>query len=139
MSEENKAVVRRFYESFGVQDYEALHEVLAPDLAAYAHSSPAPESREEHIKGIKNWIAAFDDSYYTIEEQFAEDDRVATRVTLRAAHSRDVFMGVPPSGKQIELSGISIERVKDGRIVERWVSYDRVSLMQQLGLVPPPG
>lgn len=139
MSEKNKAVVRRFYEAFGAGDYEALSDVLAVDLAAYAHSATAPATRDDALQGIRMWNAAFADSHYTIEEQLAEGERVATRVTLRAVHSRGEFMGVPPGGKEIVLSGISIERIKDGRIAERWVSYDNAGLMQQLGLVPPAG
>jgi len=139
MSEENKALVRRFYEASGTEDYDALKEVLAADLAAYPHSATAPVTRDDALQGIRMWNAAFADSHYTIEEQLAEGDRVATRVTLRAVHSRGEFMGVPPNGGKIELSGMSIERIKDGRIAERWVNYDNVGLMQQLGLVPPAG
>ena len=139
MSEENKAVVRRFYEAFGAEDYEALNEVLAADLAAHAHSAAAPATRDDALQGIRMWNGAFADSQYTIEQQLAEGDQVATRVTLRAVHSRGDFMGVPPSGKEIVLSGISIEHIKDGRIAERWVNYDNAGLMQQLGLVPPAG
>ena len=138
MSGKNKAVVRHFYEAFGAEDYEALSEVLAADLAAYTHSATAPVTRDDALQGIRMWNGAFADSQYTIEQQLAEGDQVATRVTLRAVHSRGEFMGVPPGGKEIVLSGISIERIKDGRIVERWVSYDNAGLMQQLGLVPPP-
>ncbi len=81
--------------------------------------------------------AAFSNNHYTIEDQIAEGDRVATRVTWRATHSGD-FQGHPPTGKQIEVSGIAIERRKDGKIVERWLNYDQLGVMQQLGLVPPP-
>ena len=139
MSEENKAVVRRFYEAFGAEDYEALNEVLAADLAAYAHSATTPATRDDAVQGIRMWNEAFADSQYTIELQLAEGARVATRVTLRAVHSRGEFMGVPPSGKEIVLKGTSIERIKDGRIAERWVNYDNAGLMQQLGLIPPVG
>jgi len=135
--EQNKALVRRFYEAFGASEPSALKEVLAPDLQAYSQSATNPQSREEHLQGIAMSNAAFADAHYTIEEQLAEGDRVATRVIFRATHSRGDFMGLSPTGKQIAISGISIERIKDGRIVERRVSYDQMELMQQLGLVPP--
>lgn len=137
-TEQNKAIVRRFYEAFGTNDSAALKEILAPDLAAYPHSATSPQSREETLQGISMWNAAFANSHYTIEEQLAEGDRVATRVTLRATHSLGEFMGQPPTGQQIRISGITIERIKDGKIVERRVSYDQMGMMQQLGLVPPP-
>ena len=82
------------------------------------------------------WYQAFADSHYAIEEQLAEGDRVATRVTFRSTHSLGDFMGVPANGKQISVKGMSIERIKDGKIVERRISYDQMGIMQQLGLVP---
>lgn len=135
--EQNKAVVRRFYEAFRAKDPAVLKEILAPDLQASPPGATSPQSREEHLLGISMSNAAFDDSYYTIEEQLAEGDLVATRVTFRATHSRGDFMGFSPTGKQVEIRGISLERIKDGRIVERWVRFDRMDFMQQLGLVPP--
>ncbi len=135
MSEENKAIVRRFYEAFGAEDLDALKELLAPDLVAYTHGGPDAQNREEQMQGIAMWLGSFE-THFDVEEQVAEGDKVATRVTLRAVHSRGEFMGVPPNGKQIELSGMSIERIKDGRIVHRRVESDWLKVMQQLGLVP---
>lgn len=134
--EQNKAVVRRFYEAFGNSDFAALEDVLAPDLEAYFHSATTPQSREEMLQGIRMWFEAFTDSHYTIDEQVAEGDSVATRVTFQSTHSLGEFMGLPPTGKQITVKGITVERIKDGRIVERRISYDQMGIMQQLGLVP---
>jgi predicted ester cyclase len=78
---------------------------------------------------------AFSEIHYTVEDQVAEGDKVATRVTLRATHSGD-FQGLPPTGKQIAVSGLTLERIRDGKIVERRVSFDQMGMMQQLGLVP---
>jgi predicted ester cyclase len=136
MSEENKAVVRRFYESFG-SDLDTVKEVLAPDLVGYSHARPGPQTRDEHLQGIAMWNESFE-TRFDIEEQLAEGDRVATRVTMRAVHNRSEFMGVPPSGKEIVTTGISIERLKDGRIVHRRVESDWLGVMQQLGLIPAP-
>lgn len=135
MSEENKAIVRRFYEAFGAEDIDALKEVLAPDVVAYSHAQPEAQNLEQHVQGISMWLASFETGF-DVEEQIAEGDKVATRVTMRATHSRGEFMGVPPSGKQIESSGMSIERIKDGRIVHRRVESDWLKVMQQLGIVP---
>ena len=134
--EENKAIVRRFYEAFGENDLAALKDVLAPDVEQYGHSATTPQNREEILQGIRMWNEAFSDSFYTIEEQLAEGDKVATRVGFRSTHSLGEFMGLPPSGKQITVKGMSIERIKDGQIVERRISYDQMGIMQQLGLVP---
>ena len=136
-ADQNKATVRRFYEVFGANDEAALNEVLAPDLVAYSHGAPGPQSREVHLQNIRMWNAAFE-SHFTIEEQIAEGDKVATRVTMRALHNRGEFQGLPPDGKEIVVGGITIERIQDGKIVERRVGGDWLGMMQQLGLVPPP-
>ena len=137
-AEQNKTVVRRFFEAFGANDQVALAEVLAPDLVAYSHGQPDPQNRETHLQGIRMWNAAFGDTRFTVEEQIAEGDKVATRVTMRATHNRGDFQGLPPSGKRIETSGVTFERIKDGKIVERRVESDWLGMMQQLGLLPPP-
>lgn len=137
-AEQNKATVRRFYDAFEANDQAALNEVLAPDLVAYSHGAPGPQNREVHLQGIGMWNAAFGDTHFTIDEQIAEGDKVATRVTMRSVHSRGDFQGLSPTGKEIVTGGVTIERIKDGKIVERRVSADWLGMMQQLGLVPPP-
>jgi steroid delta-isomerase-like uncharacterized protein len=137
-TEQNKNLVRLFYKAFEANDGSALTDVLAPDLVAYSHGSPAPQNREEHLKGIQMWNEAFRDTRFTIQEQIAEGDKVATRVTMRSTHSGGEFQGVPPTGKQVETAGISIEYIQDGKIVARRVYSDWVGLMQQLGIAPSP-
>ena len=137
-TEQNKAVVRRFFEASEASDQAALNEVLAPDLVAYSDHAPGPQNREVHVQGIRMFNAAFNDVHFTIEDQIAEGDKVATRATWRAVHSKGDFQGLPPTGKQLAASGTTIERIKDGKIVERWVNADLLGMLQQLGLVPPP-
>ena len=137
-TEQNKAIVRRFYEAFEIDDQSALKELLATDLVAYSHGAPGPQSREVHLQGIRGWNAAFSETRFAIEEQIAEGDTVATRVTLRADHSRGEFLGLAPTGKQVVIGGVAIERIKNRKIVERRVYSDWLGMMQQLGLVPPP-
>ena len=136
-TEQNKVIVRRFFEAFNANDQAALKDVLASDLVAYSHAAPGPHNREVHLQGISMWNAAFE-THFTIDEQIAEGDKVATRVTMRAIHNGGEFQGLPPTGKQVEIGGTTIERIKDGKIVERRVSSDWYGLMQQLGLIPAP-
>ena len=133
----NKNIVRDFYNAFGANDQEALKELLSSELAAYSHGTPGPQNRDLHLQNISGWNAAFK-TRYTIEEQIAEGDLVATRVTMHATHNGNEFMGVKPSGKQVVTQAITIERIKDGQIVERRVSADWLEMMQQLGLTPAP-
>lgn len=136
--DQNKAIVRRFFESLGANDQAGLNELLSADVVAQMPGMPGPVSREVMLQGASVFSAAFSDSHYTVEDQIAEGDKVATRTTWRAIHSAGDFQGLPPTGKQVEVSGISIERIQDGKIVERWASYDQIGMMQQLGLIPPP-
>jgi steroid delta-isomerase-like uncharacterized protein len=132
-SEQNKAIVRRFYKAFEDNDMDTLKELLAPDFVAY---NPDPQNREVHLQGIRAWHMAFSANQFEILDQIAEGDTVATRVDLHSIHSEAVFQGVPPSGKRINFGGITIERIKDGKIVERLVQTDKLDFMKQLGLIP---
>jgi predicted ester cyclase len=136
-TEQNKAIVRRFFEAFSANDQASLKEVLAPDLVAYTHGESTPTSRDSMLQAISDWNAAFE-THFTIDEQIAEGDKVVTRLTTRAIHNGGEYQGLPPTGKQAEVGSITIERIKDGRIVERQVSTDWSGMMQQLGLIPPP-
>jgi predicted ester cyclase len=134
---QNKAIVRRFFDAVSANDQAVMQDVLAPELVAYTHGDPNPASRDAMLQTIRDWNAAFE-THFTIEEQIAEGDKVATQLTTRAIHNGGAYMGLPATGKQAEVSGISIERIKDGKIVERQVSTDWHGMMQKLGLIPPP-
>jgi predicted ester cyclase len=134
---QNKAVIRRFYEAFSANDQSAMKEVLAPELKAYTHGEPNPKNLDSMLQTIRDWNAIFE-THFIIEEQIAEGDKVATRLTTRAIHNGGEYMGIPPTGKLAEVSGISIETIRDGKIVERQVSSDWHGMMQQLGLLSQP-
>lgn len=135
-TEQNKAVVRRFYAAFEANDEAAMKETLAPNLVAYTHGAPAPQSREMMLQSISMWNAAFGETRFTIEEQIAEGDSVASRVTMRSVHNLGEFQGVRPTGRQIVSTSVTIERISDGKIVERRVISDWLHMLQQLGIVP---
>jgi steroid delta-isomerase-like uncharacterized protein len=135
-TEQNKAIVCRFFEAFSANDQVALKEVLAPDLVAYTHVGPGPVNREALMQGIGMWNTAFSETHFTVEEQIAEGAKVATRTTMRAVHSGGEFQGLPPTGKEVAVGGTSINQIKDGRIVEHRVNVDFLGMMQQLGLIP---
>ena len=72
-----------------------------------------------------------------IEDMIAEGDKVATRYTLEGTHEGELF-GVPPTGQQLSIKSISVERVSDGKIREHWRITDTLDMMQQLGVIPMP-
>ena len=81
------------------------------------------------------YFAAFPDASATIEDMVAEGDKVAVRVTWRATHKGE-FMGITPTGKQIEMTNTLIFRIADGKLVENWATIDELRLMRQLGVIP---
>lgn len=130
-SEQHKAVVRRFWKAFEANDEATLKTVLSADLIAQSPSSSNSQDRQIHLQGISAFNAAFSDRQFTIDELIAEGDAVATRVTMKGVHSGD-FQGLPATGKSIRATGLTIERINDGHIVERWFSFDVASVLQQL-------
>jgi steroid delta-isomerase-like uncharacterized protein len=94
--------------------------------------------RERHKQFLTTFYSAFPDLGHTVEDQIAEGDRVATRATNRGTY-RGELMGIPPTGKQFTVTGINIVRVSGGRIVEEWVNFDTLGMMQQLGVISQPG
>jgi steroid delta-isomerase-like uncharacterized protein len=135
--EENKAIVRRWYEDlFNGANLDVADEIVTPDHAHHDPTLPdipsGPEGQRQLVSLYRN---AFPDAHITVEDQLAEGDEVATRWTGRGTHQGEL-RGVPPSGNRVEVTGISINRVSGGRIEETWSNYDALSMMQQIGAVP---
>lgn len=133
MSEENKALARRSWEA--PTNPDIVDEVYSTDLVWH---EPDREIRgpEEAKQFIATFKTAFPDMNVTVEDEVAEGNKVSTRWTIRGTHQGEIEEFGPPTGKQIELKGISISRIEGGKIVEEWNSYDNLGVMQQLGLVP---
>lgn len=79
---------------------------------------------------------AFPDLHYTVEEEMAERDLVLTRFSARGTN-KGPFLGNPPTGRVVNYTGFDLNRILDGKIIESWVNYDALALLQQIGLVPP--
>lgn len=139
MSEQNAALVHRAVdEVWNRGDYDHLDELVASDIIIH---SPTPGGEIHGPEGIRQFYGAlragFPDIHFTIEDQFASGDRVVTRWTARATHT-GAFQGKPPTGKQIRMAGIDIDRIADGKVVECWPFMDELGLLQQLGALPGP-
>ncbi len=130
----NKALIRRFFEEYRLDVIDAL---FAPD---YTHHDPnlPPElqhGRDAYKQVVAMFLAAFPDLRTTVEDLIAEGDKVTARWTFRGTHHGE-FMGIPPTGKQVVWTGMSITRVANGKIVEQWGEQDFLGVLQQLGVVP---
>jgi steroid delta-isomerase-like uncharacterized protein len=132
----NMQVVRRFFEvgpSKG--DLKAADALLTPEFSLHTPlPTPGPG-----IEAMNNVIitcrAAFHGLHVTIDDMMADGDRVTCRFTARGIH-QGAFMGLPPTGKKIEMTGIEIFRLRDGKIAELWGEANLMGLMQQLGILP---
>jgi steroid delta-isomerase-like uncharacterized protein len=137
MSEENKAVSRRFHEAIARGDTQTLKELFAPNYVAHFPGVPAPLDAENFNQIVDAFAAGFSESRFDLDDEFAEGDKVVARWTYHAVHN-GAFQGIPPTGKQVAMTGITILRLTDGKIVENTVNMDQLGLLQQLGVVPPP-
>lgn len=135
---ENKAIVRRWFEETDKGNLDIIDELCAPDYID--HAPPLPDMplgnagvREANLR-LRD---AFPDTIHIIEDQIAEDDKVVTRLRGRGTFTGEI-LGIPPNGKVVEITGTSIHRLVDGKLVEHWANADLLSFMQQLGAIPTP-
>jgi steroid delta-isomerase-like uncharacterized protein len=137
--EENKALARRFTEGlWGAHKAELVDELLAPDFVNHDPFPGTTGDREGERQAIAIHSAALSDTRATVDDQIAEGDKVAVRWTFSATQTGE-FLGIPPTGNKVEMSGINICRTENGKIAELWRVVDVMGLLQQLGAVPPPG
>ncbi len=140
MSEENKALVRRWFEDlFNEGNLDVADEIVAQDHVAHdpvLRDLPTGPEADKQVVNI--YHGAFPDANITVEDQIAEGDEVATRWSGRGTHQGEL-MGVPASGNRVEVSGMTINRISEGKIAETWTNYDALGMMQQIGAIPEPG
>jgi steroid delta-isomerase-like uncharacterized protein len=135
-TEENKDLIRRAFEAGNQKNWAVFDALFAPDYVL--HNASTTMGFEAYKQFLLRYGSAFPDGSLTIEDMIAEGDRVVFRQMFRGTHQGDM-MGIPPTGKQITMSGIAITRVANGKIVEGWYNGDDLGMMQQLGVVPMPG
>lgn len=121
-TKENKVLIRSYLNAISGKAKPA--EVLDQYIA------DADQVLKQHIASAE---ASFPQYEMNVEDMIAEGDRVVVRFTIRGVHHGDL-MGIPPTGKRIEVPGIIIYRIEGGKIVEHWIQTDAMSMMQQLGV-----
>jgi steroid delta-isomerase-like uncharacterized protein len=137
-TEANKAVVRRFLEHVARGEIQDALDLLAPEALVHLSGAPGPLDRAAFAQFGHAFHAAFVDEQLVIEDQVADGEKVATRITETATHA-GAFQGLSPTGKRVRMTGIWIDRIVDGRITERWSEFDQLGMLQQLGALPAPG
>ena len=140
-TDENKALVRREIEELfnHTGNLDVADEVYAPDFVG--HDPTMPEDLhgvEEARQFAAGFRSAFPDLICTIEDRVAEGDKVVTRWRTSGTHQGQTEELGPPTGNRVEMTGISIEWLSEGKVVESWDNYDAMGVMQQLGHIPSP-
>jgi steroid delta-isomerase-like uncharacterized protein len=137
-TEANKALVRRFNEAFNAGDLDGAVAVFAPNAVVHNSGAPDPLNLEGFGQLAGIFLAAFPGGKHTIDDMIGEGDKVVARITYRGIHTGDL-MGIPPTGKHVTVSAMTIDQIANGKIVETWRLFDQMGMMQQLGLIPAPG
>ncbi len=137
--EQNKEIAARLHEEVVNQkNLSALDDYVATDVVW--HNSPP--GLVPGMEGYKQFFpmlyTTFPDWHATVEDVIAAGDKVVHRITGRGTHKGE-WMGIAPTGKQVTLTGILIYRIAGDKIVEEWLQYDVMGVMQQLGAIPSPG
>ena len=137
--EENKAAFRRYVEEVSNEGNLDLVDEL---FDRYVSHQPDGHTEQRDPEDVKRFIGefreAFPDFHSTIEDQIAEEHKVATRWTMRGTHQGE-FRGITPTGNRITVTGIGIFRFsEEGKVVESWDNFDQLGMMQQLGVIPMP-
>jgi steroid delta-isomerase-like uncharacterized protein len=137
-TEENRALIRRLYEDVFNQRNLALVDELCTSDQAFHNPPTTLHGREEFKQLLSLYLTAFPDARFTVEDVIAEGDRVASRYTFRGTHQGEL-MGIAPTGKQVTVSGIIMNRIVGGQVAEGWLNFDALGMLQQLGAIPAPG
>ena len=132
----NKALVRRFYEEIDKGNVDALDELVAVDYLD--HNPPPFPGLRSGREGLKQAFMLFQvatPGYHRIEDQIAEGDKVVTRLISFGKHEGDL-PGAPRTGNDMKMTSITIHRIANGKLAEKWVEKDVLGFLQQIGVIP---
>jgi steroid delta-isomerase-like uncharacterized protein len=135
MSQQNKALARRIFDEMESKgNLSIADETFASDFVNHTPfgENHGPEGAKQFVKMLRS---AFPDLHATVEDQVAEGDKVATRFTARGTHKGELN-GIPASGNTMEITGIVISRIANGKIIEQWGNPDVFGMMRQIGAIP---
>ena len=138
--EDNKTIGRRWFEEvWNDRSVEAIDRRMTPDCVVHGlgrggEDLAGPGGFKPFHQAFLN---AFPDLRVQVEDVIEEGDKVAIRWTATGLHQGD-GLGMPATHKRMHVGGMTIARIRDGRLVEGWNNFDVMRMMQQLGVLPPP-
>ena len=132
----NTDTLRRVFSLMDEKNHPAIRELLAPQFSAVMGGNP-PMSADEWAGISEMMYAAFPDGKHIIDEALEIGDRVVLRGSFCGTHEGE-FMGMPPTGKEITVTFMNIDRFAGDKLIEHRAEVDMAGLMQQLGAIPAP-
>ena len=137
-TDDKKRLVKRFVdEVFALGRLETIDELVAPDFVDHEEFPGLTSDRDGVKQFFTMFKSAFPDGRFDVEDLIEEGDKMVVRATIRGTH-RGVFIGIPPTGKQITVTSIDILRIRDGQAIEHWGVTDMAAMLTQLGVMPEP-
>jgi steroid delta-isomerase-like uncharacterized protein len=136
-ADEHRTVLRRYFSDLiNKRDYASADRLLAADFSFHDPAvSPEPMTREAFLSFLGAFNVAFPDYQFSVEDQIVCDDKAVARWRFTGTH-RGEFLGIPPTGRAVTLTGIDIFEFAGGKIVQGWVETNVAGLLRQLGVLP---
>ena len=136
-TEQNKAIIRRFFDAWNRRQPDEFDDVIAPDVVRHCEATPGVEAR--NLDQVKEFLrqdtAVFPDSVQTIKRLVAEGNLVAAWTTYEGTQQGP--MGpFPPSGRRAQFDFGAVFRIEGGKIAELWVTWDNMTILRALGHLP---
>lgn len=137
-TEEKKVIARRALEAINDKDFAFVDQLYAPTYTRHDPDSPQVRSREDYRQYLTGLCTTFPDLHFIVDDLIAEGDQVVCRFSVRGTHTNP-WRGLPPTGKQVLITGINISRFAENKVIEDWFNTDIFGLAQQLGIIPSRG
>jgi steroid delta-isomerase-like uncharacterized protein len=142
-AEDNKAMARRYWDAWNTGNVATYDEIFAPDNIFHSDRGTASRAGADRKQAPTRWRTSLPDLRSTIDDIFAEGDKVVVRWTLSGTHQGNIEIPsvgtIPPTGKQVSFAGMDIYHFRGGKIVEFWRHWSSLQLAQQLVVVPTAG
>jgi steroid delta-isomerase-like uncharacterized protein len=130
-----KEIVRRVIEGVWT-DETVVDELVSDEYVGHDPAMPQPiRGRQGTKDNYRQYSDAFQGAHISVQEQIAEGDTVATRWEARGTHTGEM-MGIPPTGREIVVTGQTISKLRDGKVTEEWTNWDTLGMLQQIGAIP---
>jgi steroid delta-isomerase-like uncharacterized protein len=137
MAQENSALIRRWFEEvWNNGRMEAIDEMASPDVIGHGQAQHDIDIGLKEFKPfVVGLLGAFPDMKVVIDQTVEQGEKVVARWTATMTHKGD-FLGFAPTGKRVTITGTTIQRISNGKIVEGWDNWDQLGLLVQIGAVP---